>query len=71
MVLTATLQVSGFVTVAAKRREHPYYDHLWALGTVALPLVFRLEQAALNAISPSASTKRGVKVQSGGRQKFS
>lgn len=25
---------SGFATVAAKRREHPYYD-LWALATVA------------------------------------
>ena len=36
-VLTGTLQASGFATVAAKRRGHPYYD-LWALGTAsALP----------------------------------
>ena len=36
-VLTGTLQAAGFVTVAAKRRGHPYYD-LWALGTsTALP----------------------------------
>ena len=36
-VLTGTLQAAGFVTVAAKRRGHPYYD-LWALGTLsALP----------------------------------
>lgn len=33
-VLTGTLQASGFATVAAKRREYPYYD-LWALATVA------------------------------------
>ena len=31
-VLTGTLQASGFVTVASKKRAHPYYD-LWALGT--------------------------------------
>jgi hypothetical protein len=33
-VLTGTLRASGFAAVAAKRREHPYYD-LWALATVA------------------------------------
>ena len=33
-VLTGTLQASGFVAVAARRREHPYYD-LWALATKA------------------------------------
>ncbi len=33
-VLTGTLQAAGFAAVAAKRREHPYYD-LWALATVA------------------------------------
>ena len=31
-VMTATLQAAGFVTVAAMRRGHPYYD-LWALAT--------------------------------------
>ena len=31
-VLTGTLQASGYVTVASKKRAHPYYD-LWALGT--------------------------------------
>ena len=36
-VLTGTMRASGFATVAAKRRGHPYYD-LWALGTAsALP----------------------------------
>lgn len=33
-VLTGTLQASGFVAVAARRREHPNYD-LWALATKA------------------------------------
>lgn len=32
-VLTGTLQAAGFAMVAAKRREHPYYD-LWALATM-------------------------------------
>lgn len=31
-VLTGTLQAAGFMMVAAKRRDHPYYD-LWALAT--------------------------------------
>lgn len=31
-VMTSTLQAAGFVTVAAMRRGHPYYD-LWALAT--------------------------------------
>ena len=36
-VLMGTMQAAGFVTVAAKRRGHPYYD-LWALCTSsALP----------------------------------
>lgn len=33
-VLSGTLQHCGFVGVAAKRREHPFYD-LWALATKA------------------------------------
>ena len=33
-VLTGTLQASGFLTVAARRREHPFYD-LHALATKA------------------------------------
>ena len=33
-VLSGTLQAAAFVTVAAARRAHPYYD-LWAVGTVA------------------------------------
>jgi len=33
-VLTGTLQAAGFAAVAARRREHPYFD-LWALATVA------------------------------------
>lgn len=32
-VLTGTLQAAGFAMVAAKRRDHPFYD-LWALATV-------------------------------------
>lgn len=32
-VLTGTLQAAGFAMVAAKRRDHPYYD-LWALAVV-------------------------------------
>jgi len=44
-VLTRTLQASGFATVAAQRREHPYYD-LWALGTVAA-----MEEAELRALA--------------------
>jgi len=31
-VLTGTLQAAGFATVAARRREHPYYD-LWVVAT--------------------------------------
>jgi len=30
-VLTGTLQAAGFATIAARRREHPYYD-LWAVA---------------------------------------
>ncbi len=44
-VLSGTLQASGFVAVAAKRREHPYYD-LWALATVALMPEAELRQLA-------------------------
>lgn len=44
-VLTGTLQSCGFVAVAAKRREHPYYD-LWALAT-ARPL----EEAELRTLA--------------------
>jgi len=46
-VLTGTLQASGFVAVAARRREHPYYD-LWALGTVAA-----MEEAELRQLAGS------------------
>jgi poly-beta-hydroxyalkanoate depolymerase len=44
-VLSGTLQAAGFAAVAAKRREHPYYD-LWALGTKAA-----LDEAALRALA--------------------
>lgn len=33
-VLSATLQVAGFTSLAAKRRPHPHYD-LWVLATVS------------------------------------
>ena len=33
-VLSATLQVAGFASLAAKRRPHPHYD-LWVLATVS------------------------------------
>lgn len=33
-VLTGTMQASGFVAVAARRRGHPYYD-LWVMATKA------------------------------------
>jgi len=32
-VLIGTLQQAGFVQVAARRREHPFYD-LWAVATL-------------------------------------
>ena len=44
-VLSGTLQASGFATVAARRREHPYYD-LWALATVQ-----PMEEANLRALA--------------------
>ena len=44
-VLTGTLQAAGFTTVAARRREHPYYD-LWALATVAPMAEAELRQLA-------------------------
>ena len=44
-VLTGTLQAAGFATVAAKRRQHPYYD-LWALATVQ-----SMEEADLRALA--------------------
>ena len=44
-VLTATLQAAGFAAVAARRREHPYYD-LWALATVAPMAEAELRQLA-------------------------
>lgn len=44
-VLSGTLQHCGFVGVAAKRREHPFYD-LWALATKA-----GVDEAALRALA--------------------
>ena len=44
-VLTATLQAAGFAAVAARRREHPYFD-LWALATVAPMAEAELRQLA-------------------------
>ena len=44
-VLTGTLQAAGFAAVAAKRRQHPYYD-LWALATKSA-----LDETALRALA--------------------
>ena len=44
-VLTGTLQAAGFVAVAAKRREHPYYD-LWAVASKE-----PMEEAELRALA--------------------
>ena len=44
-VLSGTLQAAGFAAVAARRREHPYYD-LWALATKSA-----LDEAALRALA--------------------
>lgn len=44
-VLTGTLQAAGFVAVAAKRREHPYYD-LWAAASKG-----PVEEAELRALA--------------------
>ena len=44
-VLSGTLQAAGFATVAASRREHPYYD-LWALATKAA-----LDETALRVLA--------------------
>jgi hypothetical protein len=44
-VMTSTLQAAGFVTVAAMRRGHPYYD-LWALATKSA-----LDETELHALA--------------------
>jgi len=44
-VLTGTLQAAGFAAVAARRREHPYYD-LWALATKEA-----MDETALRALA--------------------
>ena len=44
-VLSGTLQAAGFAAVAARRREHPYYD-LWALATKSA-----LDEAALRTLA--------------------
>ena len=50
-VLTATLQASGFKSVASMSRGHPYFD-LWAVGSKAELNEEEMKVLALEHMTP-------------------